>query len=55
MNNHKIRKIITGLEHVADSQDTPLLEILDALIGVCFDEEEAGKIKNYFNYWAEQD
>jgi hypothetical protein len=46
----KIRKlciIVAGLEHIADAQDACIPEIVDALVGVCFDEEEAGQIKAY--------
>ncbi len=47
MKIRKLCKIVTGLEHIADAQDTCIPEIVDALIGVCFDEEEAGQIKAY--------
>ena len=47
MKIRKICKIVTALEHIADAQDTCIPEIVDALIGVCFDEEEAGAIKAY--------
>ncbi len=48
MTTKEIRKIITGLEHIVDSQDIALPVILDALIGVCFNEKEAGEIENYW-------
>jgi len=47
MKIRKIFEIVTGLENIADAQDTCIHEILDALVGVCFDEEEAGDIKPY--------
>ena len=47
MDIRNLCKIVTGLEHLADVQDTCIPDIVDALIGVCFDEEEAGEIKAY--------
>lgn len=47
MKFRKIFEIVTRLENIADAQDTCIHEILDALVGVCFDEEEAGDIKHY--------
>ena len=55
MNIRKLSKIITGLKHLADAQDTSMPDIVDALVGVCFNEEEAGRIKSYINDEIRQD
>ena len=47
MNARKLCKVVTGLEHLADAQDVYIPDLVDALVGVCFDEEEAGQIKAY--------
>jgi hypothetical protein len=44
--NHLII-IADALERVAEVQDTAMVEIIDALVGVCFDEEESGELKHY--------
>jgi hypothetical protein len=44
--NHLII-ISDALERVAEVQDTAMVEIIDALVGVCFDEEEAEQLKRY--------
>lgn len=46
MNIRELCKVV-GLEHISDTQDVCIPDIVDALIGVCFDEEEAGQIKAY--------
>lgn len=49
MNNRKLYKIVDGLERIAEAQDVCIPEIVDALIGVCFNEEEAEYIKSYIS------
>lgn len=49
MNIRKLCKIETGLQHLEDAQDVPMIEIVEALIGVCFDEEEAGEVKAHMS------
>ena len=46
MNIRKKCKIETGLEHIADSCDVPMDELIDALTGIAWDEEEAGELKD---------
>jgi hypothetical protein len=38
-------RTMIALEQVSDAQDTSMIDILDALVGVCLNEEEAGDIK----------
>ena len=47
MNIRKLCKIITGIEHIAGAQEAHITEIVEALTGICFNEEEAGQIKAY--------
>ena len=47
MNSREMSKIITGLEHLAEAQDASMIEIVNALIEVCFNEEEAREVNNY--------
>ena len=44
--NHLIT-VADAMERIAETQDTTMVEIIDALVGVCFDEEEAGQLKRY--------
>ena len=38
-------RTMIGIEQVSDATDTSLTDIIDALVGVCLSEEEAGEIK----------
>ena len=49
MNIRQLFKAEAGLEYLSDAQDVPVSEIIDALIGVCFSEEEAGAIKRHIS------
>jgi len=49
MNIRKKCKIEIGLSHIAYVQDVPVIDIIDALIGVCFDEEDAGELKEFIS------
>lgn len=42
-------KIETGLQHLEDVCDVPMIDIINALIGVCFDEEDAGELKAHIS------
>ena len=39
--------IFIGLDRLSEATDSPTPEIVNALVGVCFDEEEAGVINSY--------
>jgi len=46
----KLNKLVCvgdAVERLAELTDTTIPEIVEALTGVCFDEEEAGQIKRY--------
>ncbi len=43
----KLSKILTGLEHLAKAQDICVIDIVNGLIGVCFDKDEASQVKAY--------
>jgi hypothetical protein len=42
-------EVIVGIEMIAGAQDTLIPDIADALVGVCFDEEEVGQIKAFIS------
>lgn len=49
MNIREKCKIETGLDHIADARDVCVSDIIDALIGICWDEEEAGELKAHIS------
>ena len=49
MDIRKKCKVETGLQHLEDAFDVPMIEIINALTGICFDEEEAGELKEFIS------
>lgn len=50
MKLNKLDRIGNAIIDIQESTDTEFDEIVDALIGVAFDEEDAGEIK----FWASE-
>ena len=40
-------KVIEALEIISEETDVPVKEIIDLLTGFCWDEEEAGELKDW--------
>lgn len=51
MNLNNLIRIGDAVELIADQTDAYITDIVNSLIGVCWDEEEAGEIINYL--WDE--
>jgi len=42
-----------AIEVIADRTDTDIPDVINALTGIAFDEEDAGKLKRYHQEWTE--
>ncbi len=49
MNIRRVCKIETGLSHLEEACDVPMREIIEALKGICFDEEEVGELLEFIS------
>jgi len=49
MNIRRVCKIETGLSHLEEACDVPMREIIEALKGICFAEEEVGELLEFIS------
>lgn len=49
MDTRKKAKLISAIEQIADEQEVAIHDVISHLIGVVFDEEDAGDLLKFYN------